>query len=141
MFQFPPLTSLERDIPTEVGMGCPIRIPADHSLCATPRSFSQLYTSFIARRCLGIHHTPLCAFAYMACTASHITMTLDLCGGADSRTAIIVSYLLGMNLSASLCQRTHASSVFARQRIGRQPANRLYTALTTKQHHRQYLWS
>ena len=42
--------------------GCPIRIPADHIICADPRSFSQLITSFIASESLGIHHTPFISF-------------------------------------------------------------------------------
>ena len=33
----------------------------DHSLFATPRSFSQLITSFIGSRCQGIHSTLLVA--------------------------------------------------------------------------------
>ena len=40
-------------------VGCPIRIPADHIVCADPRSFSQLIASFIASESLGIPHTPL----------------------------------------------------------------------------------
>ena len=36
-------------------MGCPIRISADHRLLASPRSFSQRATSFIASQCQGIH--------------------------------------------------------------------------------------
>ena len=32
-----------------------------YSLCAAPRSLSQLTTSFIASKTLGIHHTPLFA--------------------------------------------------------------------------------
>lgn len=40
-------------------VGCPIRIPADHIVCADPRSFSQLITSFFASESLGIPHTPL----------------------------------------------------------------------------------
>jgi hypothetical protein len=39
--------------------GCPIRIFADHIVCADPRDFSQLITSFIASESLGIPHTPL----------------------------------------------------------------------------------
>ena len=39
--------------------GCPIRISADHIVCANPRSFSQLITSFVASGSLGIPHTPL----------------------------------------------------------------------------------
>ena len=41
--------------------GCPIRRSPDHDLLAAPRSFSQLSTSFIASRCLGIHHAPFVA--------------------------------------------------------------------------------
>ena len=40
-------------------VGCPIRISMDHSVCATPHSFSQLITSFFASESLGIPHTPL----------------------------------------------------------------------------------
>jgi hypothetical protein len=43
-------------------VGCPIRTPADHSLFATPRSFSQLITSFFASESLGIPHTLLFYF-------------------------------------------------------------------------------
>ena len=38
-----------------------IRISTDHSLLATPRSFSQLITSFFGAWCQGIHHTLLLA--------------------------------------------------------------------------------
>src|SRR5690606_4862460 len=49
-------------------VGCPIRIPADHLVCADPRGFSQLIASFFASGSLGIPHTPffslsLCLFA------------------------------------------------------------------------------
>ena len=44
--------------------GCPIRISADHIVCADPRSFSQLITSFIASESLGIPHTPLLSLLY-----------------------------------------------------------------------------
>ncbi len=40
-------------------MGCPIRTPTDQHFCAAPRGFSQLYTSFIASACQGIHRVPL----------------------------------------------------------------------------------
>ncbi len=40
-------------------MGCPIRTSADHIVCADPRGFSQLITSFVASGSLGIPHTPL----------------------------------------------------------------------------------
>ena len=45
-------------------VGCPIRISADHIVCANPRSFSQLITSFIASETLGIPHTPLFSLLY-----------------------------------------------------------------------------
>ena len=43
-------------------VGCPIRKSSDHRLCASPRSLSQLVTSFIASKSLGIHRTPLITF-------------------------------------------------------------------------------
>jgi hypothetical protein len=46
-------------IPVKVGF--PIRKSPDQSVCATPRSLSQLTTSFIAFKCQGIHHIPLVA--------------------------------------------------------------------------------
>ena len=39
-------------------VGCPIRTSADHFVCADPRGFSQLITSFVASESLGIPHTP-----------------------------------------------------------------------------------
>jgi hypothetical protein len=44
--------------------GCPIRISTDQLVCAHPRSFSQLITSFIASESLGIPHTPLFCLLY-----------------------------------------------------------------------------
>ncbi len=48
-------------------VGCPIRISADQSMCARPRSFSQLITSFLASESLGIPHTPLFCLLYQSC--------------------------------------------------------------------------
>ena len=45
-------------------VGCPIRIPADHLVCANPRGFSQLITSFFASESLGIPRVPL--FTYLS---------------------------------------------------------------------------
>ncbi len=42
--------------------GCPIRICADQFLFANPRTFSQLTTSFVASKSLGIPHAPLFTF-------------------------------------------------------------------------------
>ena len=41
--------------------GFPIRIPPDHSLLTTPRSFSQSAASFFASRCQGIRRAPVYA--------------------------------------------------------------------------------
>src|SRR5205085_2766612 len=46
-------------------VGCPIRISTDQSVCACPRSFSQLITSFFASESLGIPHTPLFCLLYV----------------------------------------------------------------------------
>src|SRR6187431_1899194 len=48
-------------------VGCPIRISTDQFVCANPRSFSQLITSFFASESLGIPHTPLFCLLYF-CT-------------------------------------------------------------------------
>lgn len=45
-----------------ISTGCPIRISADQFVCANPRSFSQLITSFFASESLGIRHAPLTIF-------------------------------------------------------------------------------
>lgn len=45
-------------------VGCPIRISTDQFVCANPRSFSQLITSFIASESLGIPHTLLFSLLY-----------------------------------------------------------------------------
>ena len=55
------LLSLERWYAVNVP-GCPIQISADQCLFATPRSFSQLITSFFASWSLGIRHPPLSTF-------------------------------------------------------------------------------
>ena len=41
--------------------GFPIQTSADHSLCAAPRSFSQLITSFVGSQCQGIRPAPFLA--------------------------------------------------------------------------------
>jgi hypothetical protein len=66
MFQFSPLAAMYLWIQYKADWlsqsGCPIRISTDQRLLAAPRSFSQLSTSFVASRCLGIHRAPLVAF-------------------------------------------------------------------------------
>ena len=41
--------------------GYPIRSSADHGICAPPRGFSQLITTFFAVQLRGIHHEPIVA--------------------------------------------------------------------------------
>ena len=54
-----PRASMDSMRDTACAAGCPIRISSDQSSLATPRSFSQRATSFIASQCQGIHQMPL----------------------------------------------------------------------------------
>ena len=93
MFQFPPLTSLAGSLPEGRGVapfGYP-RITACVRLPVAFRSFTRPSSSGDAK---ASTIRPCVAFAYMACTASHITMTLDLCGRRHSPAAYNRSYLL-----------------------------------------------
>ena len=45
-------------------VGCPIRVSTDQFVCANPRSFSQLITSFFASESLGIPRAPLITYFY-----------------------------------------------------------------------------
>ena len=58
MFQFPALASIADGCHPFRMTGCPIRRSADQRLCAPPRGFSQLVTSFIASESLGIRRAP-----------------------------------------------------------------------------------
>ena len=58
MFQFPALASGHAGCHPFRMTGCPIRKSADQRLCAPPRGFSQLVTSFIASESLGIRRAP-----------------------------------------------------------------------------------
>jgi hypothetical protein len=60
MFQFPGLYLLA-EFPISNREGFPIRTSTDQSLCAAPRSFSQLTASFVCIESLGILHTPFFA--------------------------------------------------------------------------------
>ena len=56
MFQFPGFASPFGDDDAHASPGCPIRPSRDHRVCATPPSFSQLTTAFLASVCPGIPH-------------------------------------------------------------------------------------
>ena len=58
-------------------VGCPIQVSADQSVCARPRSFSQLITSFFASESLGIPHTPLFCLLYRRCTATSLRIVIN----------------------------------------------------------------
>lgn len=73
MFQFTGFTPIARwhvfNMP-----GCPIRISTDQKVCAPPRSFSQLITSFVVSESLGIRHTPLLNLLYFLLQYFHTIM-------------------------------------------------------------------
>ena len=62
MFQFPALASYLVGWQSFRLPGCPIRKSMDQRIFAPPHSLSQLITSFIACKSLGIHRTPLNTF-------------------------------------------------------------------------------
>ncbi len=62
MFQFPAFASVIDGWHAFSMPGCPIRISADQGSFAPPRGFSQLITSFVACKSLGIHRAPFLAF-------------------------------------------------------------------------------
>ena len=71
MFQFPALAHLAMWLVFNQP-GCPIRISADQLMFANHRSFSQLTTSFLAHRSLGILRSPLSNFLLRNCSPLNI---------------------------------------------------------------------
>ena len=78
MFQFPAFAHGIRRVSGHCLTGCPIRISADQVVCADPRSFSQLITSFVASESLGIHRLPLLTFTPLHAIAGMIGGILQL---------------------------------------------------------------
>ena len=70
MFQFPAFASVIDGWHAFSMPGCPIRISADQGSFAPPRGFSQLITSFVACKSLGIHRAPFLAFLSLPPTPS-----------------------------------------------------------------------
>ena len=70
MFQFPAFASVIDGWHAFSMPGCPIRISADQGSFAPPRGFSQLITSFVACKSLGIHRAPFLAFFSLPPTPS-----------------------------------------------------------------------
>ena len=72
MFQFSGFTLLSEYYVFNI-VGCPIRISTDQFVCADPRSFSQLITSFIASESQGIPRVPFLTFFFIVgCKANFI---------------------------------------------------------------------
>ena len=89
MFQFSGFALLSEYYVFNI-VGCPIRISADQFVCADPRSFSQLITSFFASESLGIPHTPLFCLLYYYC--------MHYCTQSVLSTLLLFSYLnMSMN--------------------------------------------
>ena len=127
MFQFPPLTSLAGSLPEGRGVapfGYP-RIKACVRLPVAFRSFTRPSSSGDAK---ASTIRPCVTFAYMACTASHITMTLDLCGCRHAPAAYNRSYLLISYESISFTMSKNTHSVVVRV-TGRQRCLRALPAL------------
>src|SRR6476620_5573673 len=73
-------------------VGCPIRISPDQFVCADPRRFSQLITSFFASESLGIPHTPLFCLLYFCSAYKYAERVLS--------TLLLFSYLnMSMNFN------------------------------------------
>ena len=90
MFQFSGFAHLSMYYVFNI-VGCPIQVSTDQFVCANPRSFSQLITSFFASESLGIPHTPLfCLLYFCFYTLLHRERVLS--------TLLLFSYLnMSMN--------------------------------------------
>ena len=65
MFQFPGLTPLW-EVSGSLPTGCPIRTSAGQWVFAPNRGFSQLVTSFVVSKSLGILHVPFSPFLVLS---------------------------------------------------------------------------
>src|SRR5262245_11050297 len=117
MFQFSPLAAMYLWIQYKADWlsqsGCPIRISTDQRLLAAPRSFSQLSTSFVASRCLGIHRAPLVAFPIPKARI----ITFDLRPGFVARSNIQILHpaqtqYVSENSRIFICQRARGLASF-----------------------------
>ncbi len=73
MFQFPGLTphwEVSGSLPT----GCPIRTSAGQWVFAPNRGFSQLVTSFVVSKSLGILHVPFSPFLVLSLDLRNISI-------------------------------------------------------------------
>jgi hypothetical protein len=117
MFQFPTfaICNSHHRSNTSRYPGFPIRTSTDQCLFAAPRSFSQLTTSFVASKSLGIPHTPLFAsYSLQISLVSYPTIALTrfisnaINHTAFPSTSVSVSAMLNCICinSLSACQRS-----------------------------------
>jgi hypothetical protein len=120
--------------------GCPIRKSPDQRSFAAPRSLSQLYTSFIASLCLGIHHvlllsffseqaphaTPLLVVAPRAAPRLHSCVTTHQPRPINhgkpwpiERSNHVVTLLFFSTTETSICQRTKQQNLSSQHSITR----------------------
>lgn len=90
------------------GMGCPIRTSADQRFFATPRSFSQLCTSFFASWCQGIHRMPLLTFLFRAGTPGSYPCGSKPPGGLLTFFCLYSHYVKEPDSTYSPALRAHA---------------------------------
>ena len=106
MFQFTGFAPIARWYVFNIS-GCPIRISADQFICANPRSFSQLITSFIASESLGIHHTPL--FSFLCFLLFILVLYVHLCTNRNNKN-LTFYYFDFYDIIFSICQWTCGES-------------------------------
>lgn len=75
-------------------VGCPIRISTDQIVCADPRSFSQLITSFFGSCCLGILRAPLFAFCVVVTLFTYYSFPIVLLDFLNIRRIAMLLYSL-----------------------------------------------
>src|SRR6266403_2776925 len=99
------------DNPRSYGLGSPIRTSPDHRLLASPRSFSQLTTSFIAYLRQGIHTHALSSLTIK------FTLDTEYCQRLEATDALPATVYW---LHGGLLQLCSCPSIFNCQRSGQE---------------------
>ena len=94
--------------------GSPIRTSTDHGMCAPPRRFSQLTTSFLASARLGIHRVPLVACQPNFGPSANFSQELELSSLDDCSTSPSLGIYFLFN-----CQRASTASSKSKTPIAR----------------------
>ena len=112
MFQFPGFASTHQSGCTASGRaGCPIRKSADRRSLAPTRGLSQLATSFIAFRSLGIRHAPFLSFAAVI---AGIVRRTALTSTAARLAAAAISYFVTCGLLVTMFRSTLGTPTISR---------------------------